>query len=114
MLFLLGLALGILAVIFTLQNVDVITVSFFSWHITGSLAVILLFTILSGVLIALLMVLPQSIGTYFEARTLRKRIKQLEGELEHQKQMTAFAHKTPATPSDIAHIEHGAIEKPMG
>ncbi len=112
MLFLFGLALGVLAVIFTLQNVAVVTVSFFAWHLTGSLAVILMMTMLAGVLIALLMVLPQSIDTYFESRRLKKDIKRLEGELAHQKELVVFAKKTPPTSSDIANIEQGAIGHP--
>ena len=111
MLFLLGLAIGILAVIFTLQNVAIITVSFFAWHITNSLAVIMMFTILSGVLIALLMVLPQSISTYFESKRLKKDIKRLEGELAHQKELVVFARKTAPTHEELLQIEHGAIEK---
>ena len=110
MLFLFGLALGVLAVIFTLQNITVITVSFFAWHITGSLAIILMVTLLAGVLIALLMVLPQSIGAYFEARKLRKEIKRLEGELAHQKELVVFARKTAPTHEELQQIEHGAIE----
>lgn len=111
MLFLFGLALGILAVIFTLQNVTVITVSFFAWHLTGSLAVILMMTILAGVLIALLMVLPQSIDTYFDVRRLKKEIKRLESELAHQKELVVFARKTAPTHEELVQIEHGAIEK---
>ena len=111
MLFLFGLALGVLAVIFTLQNIAIITVSFFAWHITGSLAIILMITLLAGILIALLMVLPQSISTYFESRRLKKYIKQLEGDLAHQKELVVFARKTAPTPEELHQIEHGAIEK---
>jgi len=111
MLFLFGLALGVLAVIFTLQNITVITVSFFAWHITGSLAIILMVTLLAGILIALLMVLPQSISTYFESRRLRKRIKKLEDELAHEKELVVFARKTAPTHEELVQIEQGAIEK---
>lgn len=110
MLFILGILLGVLAVIFTLQNVTAITVTFFAWHLTGSLAVILMLAILSGILITLLMILPQSIGNFFKYRRYEKEIRRLEEELRHQKELVVFAKKTPPTPDDIARIEHGAIE----
>lgn len=112
MLFLLGLVIGVLVVIFTLQNIAVITVTFFSWQFTGSLSLIMLMTMLTGVLVALLMVLPQSIDTFLKSKRFKKEIKRLEDELHHQKQLTIFAKKTLPTPEIIAHIEHGAIEKP--
>lgn len=109
MLFVLGIFLGILAVIFTIQNITVITVVFFGWQLTGSLALILMLAILSGILITLLLVLPQSIGNYFKYRRYEKEIQKLEEDLRHQKELTVFAAKVPPTKEDIARIEHGAI-----
>lgn len=110
MLFILGIFLGVLAVIFVTQNIAVITVTFFAWNLTGSLAVILILAILVGILITLLMILPQSIDTFFKYRRFAKEIKKLEEELRRQKELTVFAKKTPPTADDIARIEDGAIE----
>ncbi len=107
-LFVIGLLLGAAAVIFALQNVAVITVTFFSWQITGSLALILSLAISTGFLIALLLFLPESVSNYFRYRTLLRDNKKLEDELEKQKQLTVFAKHTPPTEEEIAKIEHGA------
>jgi uncharacterized integral membrane protein len=109
-LFILGLILGGVAVIFTLQNVDVITVSFFSWNLTGSLALILALAISTGVLITILLILPESIKNYFTNRSLKKEIKRLEEELRKQKELTVFAKQTPPTPEIISKIERGASD----
>ena len=59
-LFILGLLLGAVAVIFALQNIAVVTVTFFSWQLEGSMAVILLISIISGILVCLLLLLPET------------------------------------------------------
>ncbi len=109
-LFVLGLLLGGVAVIFALQNVTVITVTFLYWQLTGSLALVLISAILSGIIFTLLLLLPGSIGNYFKNRGLKKEIENLEEELRKQKELVVFANKTPPTSNDIAKIESGAIE----
>lgn len=108
-LFILGLLLGGAVVVFVLQNVAVVTVTFFAWQLTGSLAVILIATILAGVCITLLIILPGSINNFLNYRRLKKEIRNLEEELRRQKELTVFAKKIPPTPEDIAKIEAGAI-----
>lgn len=109
-LFVIGLLLGAVAVIFALQNIDIITVTFFSWHLTGSLALILLLAITSGVLIAILLLLPEFVNNYFRYKNLKKEKEGLEEELRKQKELTVFAKHTSPTKEDISKIEHGAIE----
>ena len=104
-LFILGLVLGGVAVIFALQNIAVITVSFFQWQITGSLAVVLMAAIFAGVVVTVLLLLPGSIGNYFRNRRLVKDVQRLEEELRKQKTLTAFAKNTPPTPERIEQIE---------
>jgi len=109
-LLILGVLLGAVAVVFSLQNVAVITVTFFSWSLTGSLALILLLAISSGIIIALLLLLPEFIGGYFKYRILKKENAQLQEELRKQKELTVFAEEVRPTPAEISKIEHGAIE----
>ena len=109
-LFILGLLLGAVAVVFSLQNIDIVTVAFFNWQMTGSLSVVLLMAILVGMLIVLLIILPGSIGNYFKSRRLKKEIARLEEELRKQKEKTVFAKDVPPTPVDIAKIEEGVID----
>lgn len=108
----LGIALGAAAVIFALQNVQVVTVTFFSWSFEGSLALVLIMTVLTGVLIALLMVVPETIANFFRHRSLQKANAKLEEDLRKQKELTVFAKQTPATASELAHIDKGAIQHP--
>lgn len=113
MFFILGLLLGGAVVVFVLQNISVITVTFIAWQLTGSLAVILIISVLSGILITILMVLPGSIDNYWSYRKLSKEYKKLEEELRKQKELTFFAKKIPPTPENIANIENGAIQNPV-
>jgi uncharacterized integral membrane protein len=109
--FVLGLSLGVAAVFFALQNVAIITVSFFSWHLTGSLALILSIAILAGALIVTLFILPESIKNHFKYRKLKKENENLVEELRKQKELTLFAKKSVPTEGDIVKIEHGAISE---
>lgn len=108
-LFILGLVLGGVAVIFALENITLITVTFFHWQITGSLALILISAIVAGVCVTLLLLLPESISNYFQYKKLAKEVDRLEEELRKQKALTLFA-KTMSPPSTtIQQIEKGEL-----
>jgi uncharacterized integral membrane protein len=109
-LFIFGLIIGAVAVIFALQNIDIITVTFFSWHMTGSLALILLLTIASGVIVTALLLLPGSIKNYFKYKALEKENKRLEEELRKQKELTVFAKITPIDAEVVSKIDHGSLD----
>ena len=111
-LFVFGLLLGALAVVFALQNIDVITIVFFSWHLTGSLSIILLITMLTGVIVTLLILLPKSISDYFMYKKLKNENAGLAEELRKQKELTIFAKTTSPGPETIKKIEDGAISHP--
>ena len=108
-LFILGLILGGTAVVFALQNVNVITVTFFHWQLTGPLAFVLIGAIVAGVLVTLLLLLPESMRNYFKIKGLVTEIERLEEELRKQKTLTVFAKTTSPTPETIHHIEQGEI-----
>ncbi len=108
--FIVGILLGAFAIVFALQNVDVITVTFFSWHLTGSLALILLLSITTGVVFSTLIILPKSIKNYFRHRSLMKENQKLEEELRKQKELTVFAKMVPPTEEEISKIENGAVD----
>ena len=77
----LGVVLGAVLVIFVLQNVAIVTVSFMTWQLTGSLALVLLATIISGIVITLLILLPSLIKDDFKLAALKRQRKDLEDEL---------------------------------
>ena len=111
-LFILGLILGGAAVIFALQNVMVVTVSFFNWQFEGSLSLVLLLAIASGILVALLMIFPEILKNHLKIMGLKRDTKKLEEELRKQKELTVFAKDTTPTREDIAHIERATIVEP--
>ncbi len=76
-----GLVLGVFAIIFALQNFVTVPVMFLSWQLEGSLALILLLCVATGVAICILFTLPQSIRDYFELSGMRKQNKKLEEDL---------------------------------
>lgn len=81
----LGVLVGALSVIFILENMSTITVTFLSWQMTGSLAVVLLLTAICGVIMTLLLLLPGLIRDGFAFSSLKKKKKVLESELEKTK-----------------------------
>ena len=78
----LGLILGALSVVFALQNVVPITITFFVWQIEGSLALILLLAVLTGVLICGLLSIPEVIRNHLRFKALKKELAALKAEKE--------------------------------
>ncbi len=81
----LGAALGIFSVLFVLQNVTPVTVSFFTWHMDGSLAVMLFLAMISGILITLLLLFPSYIRDSYRLSRLNKKTRVLEDEIAQHK-----------------------------
>lgn len=80
-----ALFISILAIIFAIQNNATTTVSFFIWKSDGSLALVLLLTMAAGALISYLVSLPANIKSRLALRNLRKKIQELEADLEDYK-----------------------------
>jgi uncharacterized integral membrane protein len=77
----LGVLIGATSIVFALQNIAPVSVTFFSYHLDGSLAVVLFLTILSGMLVSILLLLPSFISAEFRIRRLKKDNEALETEL---------------------------------
>lgn len=78
---LLGAVIGGLSVIFVLQNIVPITVTFLTWQIEGSLAVILFLAMIVGAIMTLLVLLPGLIRDEYRYSQLRKQKQEVEDEL---------------------------------
>lgn len=94
-----GIILGALSVMFVLQNVAVVTVVFLSWQITGSLALVLLATLISGIVITLLVILPSLIRDDMHLTVIKNQKKELEAELAKYKPANAPPPPPPPTTS---------------
>lgn len=81
----LGAIIGSLSVVFVAQNTTPISVTFLSWQIEGSLAIILTITFVGGVLMTALFSIPGLISDWIESARLRRRIRSLEDELAETK-----------------------------
>jgi uncharacterized integral membrane protein len=108
----LGVLLGGATMLFILENTAPITVTFFSWQFGGSLSIVLIFAVLSGIVVTLLLVLPGSINSYFKYRVLRKENKKLADELHRQQELRVFAKDSHPTKENLSDIENGAVIHP--
>lgn len=86
MVFIIGLLLGAAVVLFILQNVVPVTVTFLVWQFSGTIAVLVLLAVIAGVLIGLMLALPAILNKEFKNASLKKTNKQLENDLEEHKQ----------------------------
>jgi putative membrane protein len=96
-----ALIIAIVAVIFALQNPAAVTVSFLVWQTQGSLALVLLITLLFGVLISLLVSVPTVIRRSRTISIQRKQIQSLEGTLAEREQQLQELTANAATPQPI-------------
>ncbi|MFA6050043.1 MAG: LapA family protein [Candidatus Paceibacterota bacterium] len=90
----LGLLIGALSVVFALQNVAVITVTFLIWQVTGSLAVVLLIAIVAGMIMSVLVSVPEVIKDQMKIRELNRRLAEKDTELEHYKKLANELNKS--------------------
>jgi uncharacterized integral membrane protein len=84
-----GIILGAIAVIFAFQNVAIVTVSFLAWQITASLAIIILGTVLCGIVLTLLFLLPSVIRDEMYVSALKKQKRETEDELARVRNNTS-------------------------
>ena len=74
----------VMAVIFAVQNVEVVPISFLLWQTEGSLALVLLLALVIGVVIGLLITLPTRIKFSRQLSKRKKEIAGLEGTIQEQ------------------------------
>jgi uncharacterized integral membrane protein len=94
-----SLLIAIVSVIFALQNLTTVTVSFFFWKIQASLALVLLITLTSGVFISLLASMPGVIATKWTIANQKKKLAALEARCSDYQQKADEAGK------DISNLE---------
>ena len=96
--FVIGIVLGAIAVIFAFQNVAVVTVSFFAWQLTGSLAIVILGTLLCGIVLTLLFLLPSVIRDEMYMSAIKRQKREAEDELARYKTPAPAPSTTGVTP----------------
>jgi len=73
-----ALTITILAVIFAVQNVGIVLISFLLWRLEGSLALVLLLTFALGFIAGLLILLPKSLSKSFTIANQKKKLDRLQ------------------------------------
>lgn len=89
----LALLIAIVAVVFAVQNTAAVTISFLIWKLEGSLALVLLITLLVGVLISLLASTPGLIRGKWNTSSQKKKLTSLEAERENYLKRAERAEK---------------------
>lgn len=84
-----GVLLGAVSVAFIAENTSIVTVTFLSWQFDGSLALVLMMTLITGVVITLLFLLPTFIRDMFYLSAVEKQKRVVEDELLQTKQKLA-------------------------
>ncbi|HEV3245430.1 MAG TPA: LapA family protein [Candidatus Paceibacterota bacterium] len=92
-----GIILGAIAVIFAFQNVAVVTVSFFTWQISASLAIVILGSILCGIVLTLLVLLPSVIRDEIYVASIKRQMRDKDDELVRVRNSQAAVEKTSTT-----------------
>ncbi|MGD9092070.1 MAG: lipopolysaccharide assembly protein LapA domain-containing protein [Anaerolineales bacterium] len=96
-----ALLIMLVAIIFAVQNTEPTQVQFLAWKTEGSLALVLLLTLLAGVLISYFFSLPSKLRDKLTIRSQSKKITQLEDSLkEKQSQLEETQGKLEETDSE--------------
>lgn len=102
----LGLLLGGLTVVFALQNISPVSVTFLAWQFDGSLALVLVLAVVAGMLISSLLSMPRLVQRYFQVSNLRNKNAQLKDELTDKEiEVEAQKSKVAATNAYLDDLE---------
>ena len=97
----LGFLLGAGAIVFILQNDATVALTFLGWQFESSVALLVLLSILTGVVLSFLISIPRSIGVAIQMRRLRKENDALRVEAEQYRHTASEATaRLNATVSD--------------
>jgi putative membrane protein len=80
-----GLLMGAMVIIFAVQNLAIVSVTFLSWQLEGSLAIILVSAVVVGMIISSLLSIPLRLSRRVQVSKLKTDNKNLQGELENKK-----------------------------
>ena len=75
-----ALILALLVTVFAVQNNQSITISFLFWSIEGSLALVLMITLVMGIAIGVLLMAPGSVRSRLQVEGLQRTVRSLEQE----------------------------------
>lgn len=77
----LGFLLGAAALLFALQNTDVVALSFLGWQFESSLALLILIAFAAGIIVSLLVSIPSAVKDSLKIMSVKKENRRLEDAL---------------------------------
>jgi uncharacterized integral membrane protein len=104
----LALILAIIVTIFAVQNNEPVDVSFLTFELDGSLALVLMITLTLGIIIGILVSAPSSLRRRMEIGGLKKNVRQMEKDLAMAREATILSTAPKAEsniPGDAAEQE---------
>lgn len=104
MAFIIGIIIGGGLVVFALQNLAPVMVTFFGWNVQGSIAIIVVIAFLAGGLLTLLFSLSAAFTGMMNESRLKKHNAKLQKELEDHKQALGEAEQQLAAKPDTVII----------
>jgi uncharacterized integral membrane protein len=96
----LALILAIIVTIFAVQNNAPVEVSFLTFELDGSLALVLMITLSLGIIIGILVSAPSSLRRRMEIGGLKKNIRQMEKDLAQAREATILS-SAPKVESNV-------------
>jgi putative membrane protein len=110
----LALIIALIAVIFALQNTVTVAISFLFWQLHGSLALVLIVSLVAGALITSLVLLPGLLHGRWTLRKQRKQIAELESSLnEHKQRLSEADHRLEqSTAAQPQESEQKLVDQP--
>jgi len=100
---LIAILVAALAVLFAVQNTEIVTVDFLFWSFQGSLALILLVALASGAIASSLASLPSLFRSHRFGGAQRRRVEELEAEIQRlREQLLRATPPEPPPPSPSA------------
>jgi uncharacterized integral membrane protein len=84
-----GVLLGAAAVIFAFQNTDIVSLSYLGRSFETSVALLVLMSIATGILISILVSLPSMVGSAFKIMSLKNQNRKLVNEVEEARRQAA-------------------------
>ncbi|HEY4667156.1 MAG TPA: LapA family protein [Anaerolineales bacterium] len=78
----LALILALLVTVFAVQNNADTTVKFLAWSVRGSAALVLMITLIVGIVVGLLLMIPGSVRNRLKVAELNRQVKSLDRDLQ--------------------------------
>jgi lipopolysaccharide assembly protein A len=90
---LIALLIALIAVIFALQNTQVVSITFLAWTFQSSIALEMVVTLIAGVVVGILAMLPGSIRSQLQIASRKKEKTGLEASLAQAQQQVVALQK---------------------